>query len=305
MALCSHPTLLGLLTGFALAHSSLGVITVTTGYVDCMSNGVVGRMGSNSGNNIDDPPQLNGTSGVLTLAAQSSGGPVPPGPLTTLPGTNAQHLESASVLQRFQGDGSTYLIVTQIGQFNNSLMDMDGAGLSASSNAVGVCRMTFTVTTPTPYTLTGTINLDDQDVSGTVRLTNAIGIAIYLRAVANNGTFSTSGVLNPGSYALQCNASVSAVAGQPDVGSVGNFSESSSYSAVLTLGTPPACDSIDFNNDGLLPDTGDLDDFLSVFSGGPCSTNNCNDIDFNNDGLFPDTADLDALLSVFSGGPCL
>jgi hypothetical protein len=73
---------------------------------------------------------------------------------------------------------------------------------------------------------------------------------------------------------------------------------------------PPAngCDSIDFNNDGLFPDTADIDDFLSVFSGGACSTApvpGCNDVDFNNDGLFPDTTDIDSLLSVFSGGPCL
>mgnify|MGYP000908403778 CR=1 FL=1 len=69
----------------------------------------------------------------------------------------------------------------------------------------------------------------------------------------------------------------------------------------------PVCDSIDFNNDGLFPDTADIDDFLSVFSGGPCSTAptpGCNDIDFNNDTLFPDTSDIDSLLSVFSGGPC-
>jgi hypothetical protein len=66
------------------------------------------------------------------------------------------------------------------------------------------------------------------------------------------------------------------------------------------------CDSIDFNNDGLFPDTADIDDFLSVFSGGPCSNDpNCGDIDFNNDGLFPDTLDIDSLLSVFSGGACL
>jgi hypothetical protein len=68
----------------------------------------------------------------------------------------------------------------------------------------------------------------------------------------------------------------------------------------------PVCDSIDFNNDGLFPDTTDIDDFLSVFGGGPCSNDpNCGDIDFNNDGLFPDTADIDSLLSVFGGGPCL
>ncbi|MFO0831018.1 MAG: hypothetical protein U0637_04140 [Phycisphaerales bacterium] len=64
------------------------------------------------------------------------------------------------------------------------------------------------------------------------------------------------------------------------------------------------CDDIDYNNDGLFPDTSDIDDFLSVFSGGSCSTGACSDIDFNNDCLFPDTADIDTLLLVFSGGPC-
>ncbi|HEX2838627.1 MAG TPA: hypothetical protein VHN77_10915 [Phycisphaerales bacterium] len=72
----------------------------------------------------------------------------------------------------------------------------------------------------------------------------------------------------------------------------------------LTI-TAIGCDAIDYNNDGLFPDTADIDDFLSVFSGGACSTGNCGDIDFNNDGLFPDTADIDSLLSVFSGGACI
>lgn len=31
----------------------------------------------------------------------------------------------------------------------------------------------------------------------------------------------------------------------------------------------------------------------------------CNDIDFNNDGLFPDTDDIASFISVFSGGPCI
>ncbi|MFO0830751.1 MAG: immunoglobulin domain-containing protein [Phycisphaerales bacterium] len=86
------------------------------------------------------------------------------------------------------------------------------------------------------------------------------------------------------------------------------FSSPQTPPAALTVGgpaCPAACDPIDFNNDGLFPDTADIDDFLSVFSGGPCSTAACADIDFNNDGLFPDTADIDALLNVFSGGPCI
>ncbi|HEX2838447.1 MAG TPA: hypothetical protein VHN77_10000 [Phycisphaerales bacterium] len=67
---------------------------------------------------------------------------------------------------------------------------------------------------------------------------------------------------------------------------------------------PSACDSIDFNGDGLFPDTQDIADFIAVFGGAPCPTGTCGDIDFNNDGLFPDTSDISALISVFGGGPC-
>ncbi|MFO0831894.1 MAG: DNRLRE domain-containing protein [Phycisphaerales bacterium] len=69
--------------------------------------------------------------------------------------------------------------------------------------------------------------------------------------------------------------------------------------------TPPAtCNDIDFNNDGLLPDTQDIADFLAVFSGAACPGESCDTIDFNNDGSFPDSGDIDALLRVFSGGAC-
>jgi len=64
------------------------------------------------------------------------------------------------------------------------------------------------------------------------------------------------------------------------------------------------CDPTDFNNDTLFPDNQDLEDFFSVFGGGPCSTGACNDIDFNNDSLFPDNADVEAYLNVFGGGNC-
>ncbi|MFO0830941.1 MAG: hypothetical protein U0637_03750 [Phycisphaerales bacterium] len=69
--------------------------------------------------------------------------------------------------------------------------------------------------------------------------------------------------------------------------------------------TGTECDSIDYNRDTLFPDTQDIDDYLTVFSGAPCPTAACADLDFNNDGLFPDTADIESLLSVFAGGPCL
>jgi hypothetical protein len=67
------------------------------------------------------------------------------------------------------------------------------------------------------------------------------------------------------------------------------------------------CNSVDFNNDQLFPDSGDLDDFIAVLSGGPsaCSTGECDPLDFNNDELFPDSLDLDAIISRLGGGPCV
>ncbi|MFO0832940.1 MAG: hypothetical protein U0637_14005 [Phycisphaerales bacterium] len=70
------------------------------------------------------------------------------------------------------------------------------------------------------------------------------------------------------------------------------------------VGAARGCDAVDFNGDGEFPDALDFDDFISVFSGGPCSTGACGDIDFNNDGVFPDEADIEAMLSVLSGGGC-
>jgi hypothetical protein len=66
----------------------------------------------------------------------------------------------------------------------------------------------------------------------------------------------------------------------------------------------PACNDIDFNNDGLFPDDTDLIDFLAVLSGAACTTGSCDSIDFNNDGLFPDDNDLLIFLTVLSGGEC-
>lgn len=84
----------------------------------------------------------------------------------------------------------------------------------------------------------------------------------------------------------------------------------STLSTAASLGVS-TCDCIDFNLDGLFPDTQDISDFLTVFAGGVCGGQQpadppCNiDVDFNNDMLFPDVLDIQSLLSVFAGGPCL
>ncbi len=85
--------------------------------------------------------------------------------------------------------------------------------------------------------------------------------------------------------------------------------------SATTLGTPVTniaafglgiggCGDIDFNNDGIAPDDGDLADFLSVLAGGPCSSGCCDSIDFNGNCIFPQDEDLIDFLRVLAGGPC-
>ena len=72
-----------------------------------------------------------------------------------------------------------------------------------------------------------------------------------------------------------------------------------------TLGAPgPACDSLDFNQDGDFPTPLDLEDFINAVGGNVCGT--CStDLDFNNDGDFPTPLDIEAFISVSAGGACL
>ena len=66
---------------------------------------------------------------------------------------------------------------------------------------------------------------------------------------------------------------------------------------------PPACDSLDFNNDGDFPTPLDLEDFIAANAGNVCAT--CStDLDFNNDGDFPTPLDIEAFVRVNAGGGC-
>ena len=64
---------------------------------------------------------------------------------------------------------------------------------------------------------------------------------------------------------------------------------------------------IDFNNNFVFPEDQDVIDFLSVFSGGPCSTPasfGCDSIDINADGIFPDDQDVIEFFITLAGGTC-
>ncbi len=118
----------------------------------------------------------------------------------------------------------------------------------------------------------------------------------------NDDSFDTC---SAGESTVRSDLTFTATAGQSYLIRLGGYWTTDFGPAQLTIGAGSYCNDIDFNNDGLFPDTQDIDDLLTVFSGGACSTNNCDPVDFNTDTLFPDTLDIDAFISVFSGGPCL
>lgn len=64
----------------------------------------------------------------------------------------------------------------------------------------------------------------------------------------------------------------------------------------------PACDSIDFNGNGVFPEDQDVVDFFAVLAGEACAT--CSDIDFNNNDVFPEDQDVIDFLQVLAGGEC-
>ena len=304
-ALMMAPGVAMMLLGPGMVASAVGSVTVISASVDAFANGSVGREGSSTGPLVDDPPQIDGNAAVLTadggtlaISAMTGGGPVAPGMLVTLPGTTAVFTAIADAsLEVLAGpDG---MLIVQRALTSNSFDQMDGGGGTAGGNANA--RIRFSVSAPTTYTLSGFANFDDEDVSGSVRLNTALGIAIRSVFVPQNGEFSFTGTLSAGTYSFTSNCNVLAVMGGSGVGNFGSFAESGNYVATLTLGTPP-CDDIDFNNNGVFPEDQDVVDFFDVLAGGACPA--CNDIDFNNNGVFPEDQDVIDFFNVLAGGNC-
>ena len=69
-----------------------------------------------------------------------------------------------------------------------------------------------------------------------------------------------------------------------------------------------ACDTIDFNQNGVFPEDQDVVDFFDVLAGGTPATCDavlgCQDIDFNNNGVFPEDQDVVDFFNVLAGGTC-
>jgi hypothetical protein len=155
-------------------------------------------------------------------------------------------------------------------------------------------------------------------IAGAASVTTGIEYRLRLSELGWDGTsaIKVAGFLHNGGYDFTSNQVIGGIDIAIPAANLGETSQidfsvlPGNQVVIVPVPTTPICDSIDFNNDTLTPDSGDLDDYIAVLSGGPsaCSsfpTPGCNDLDFNNDGLFPDSLDLDAFISRLGGGPCL
>jgi len=129
------------------------------------------------------------------------------------------------------------MVVDSHSTSNASLTNMDGAGLAANAGSSGNFDYTFTVTTNTPYKLSGIAAIDNEDAGGSIRMFRGI---IPLHGVFNtaNGPFEFSGTLTPATYRVLGNTSVYCASGSGanGVGFSGNFSESSTINCTLVIG---------------------------------------------------------------------
>jgi hypothetical protein len=72
--------------------------------------------------------------------------------------------------------------------------------------------------------------------------------------------------------------------------------------AMVSVSNGQPCGDLDFNNDGVFPDSADLGAFDMAFGGAPDP--GWDTIDFNRNGIFPELSDYETFLRVFGGGPC-
>ncbi|MFO0830752.1 MAG: immunoglobulin domain-containing protein [Phycisphaerales bacterium] len=238
--------------------------------------------------------------GAPTITTQPASQTVPEGASVTLTtgatGGNVTYAWNRGTTN--VGSGPTLVIspVTPADAGTYTCTATNACGSTTSQNA----DLTVTATCPTPQILqqpTDVTSCGRSDVELTILAINGDPVEYQWQ---HDGEDIPGGTSNT----LHISAPAAGDAGTYACRAMNDCGETVSNTAQLAI-LGQCCDPVDFNNDGLFPDTADIDDFLTVFSGGPCSSGACADTDFNNDGLFPDTSDIDSLLSVFSGGPCL
>jgi hypothetical protein len=212
---------------------AFAAIVVTSGVVDNESTALSGRKGSVSGPFTDNPAPVGGTAGVVSQTAFATAGPVLP--------IDNDHPSLPGTLGVVTGGGTSSLTFTPVGDTRsiaasasatNSFASMDGGTYLGSASSY--FKIEFSVSEPTPWTLTGTSSFSPQDVTGLLRLVGPGGNHAFLTK-STVGPISLGGVLPPGDYLMEGQTSVYEVPLSP----AGDYGEASSIQTTLTLVPEP------------------------------------------------------------------
>jgi hypothetical protein len=263
--------------------------------------GFVAAMPSPSPNYITDPAALAAGRSITAEAASTA---------TTMRARYTRNFSQSVFLRNSFFD--TYTIVGPSGTAGQPVaasVTMSTTGelrvdSTAATQAVGGSNLNVEIGTWNP----ATINISEQFRVNATQANSRdlfIPFAVYTtpQVLPVNITFTadfTPVVGTPFDVAFGNNMS----GGGADIAStiVWNLPPGYSITSVLGYNAGSACDSIDFNNNGVFPEDQDVVDFFDVLAGGACGA--CNDVDFNNNGVFPEDQDVVDFFTVLAGGSC-
>jgi hypothetical protein len=198
---------------------------------------------------------------------------------------------------------------------SHSGVDWSGYG----ENAESFCTARLVISVPSTLAIAGTIyEYVPSNFPGPYFATTSVRVfvnetLVHSRVVDGINLFNpptlpwTSGTLLPSDQVrIEVGSSAySGVALVPPFGGASPYPAETSYDFTVTAtGVTPACDSIDFNGNGVFPEDQDAVDFLSVLAGAPCPSASPCDLDFNNNGVFPEDQDVVDFFNVLAGAAC-
>jgi hypothetical protein len=185
---------------------SANVFTITGGTVDSRATATSGKQGSSSGVVLIDPSPTSIVVGGISVSSTTAvAGPVAPGALVTLPGTSgvSTGMGTATV-------NTTMADVIDLSlSASNHFASLDGGVYQGFGRASS--RIDFTVPETVDYSLSGSFDVDPQDLLWKLQLSGGSGSFLFNNATesADSGVFFLTGTLQPGiTYSLNSSVSI-------------------------------------------------------------------------------------------------